>query len=164
MMFVFNVEQGLPILPEWLSFNRVTAHLRQCYEIGPARLLLSASGGHVVGNFSPHEAFAIGGTNSVRGYEEGAVGSGRSYAVGCGEVSYRVFGPLEGVVFGDYGSDLGSGPTVPGDPAGARGKPGSGYGYGFGIRVDSPLGPLRFEYAFNNKQARRFHFNVGYRT
>ncbi|KAE8788190.1 hypothetical protein D1007_37793 [Hordeum vulgare] len=163
-MFVFNVEQGLPILPEWLSFNRVTARLRQSYEIGPARLLLSASGGHVEGNFSPHEAFAIGGTNSVRGYEEGAVGSGRSYAVGSGEVSCRLFGPLEGVVFGDYGSDLGSGPTVPGDPAGARGKPGSGYGYGVGIRVDSPLGPLRLEYAFNDKQARRFHFGVGHRN
>jgi outer membrane protein insertion porin family len=46
----------------------------------------------VEGNFSPHEAFAIGGTNSVRGYEEGAVGSGRSYAVGSGEVSCRMVG------------------------------------------------------------------------
>jgi len=46
------------------------------------------SGGHVVGNFPPHEAFAIGGTNSVRGYEEGAVASGRSYAVGSGEISF----------------------------------------------------------------------------
>jgi len=42
------------------------------------------------GNFPPHEAFAIGGTNSVRGYEEGAVGSGRSYTVGSGEVSCRL--------------------------------------------------------------------------
>lgn len=51
-----------------------------------------------------------------------------------------------------------------GDPAGARGKPGSGYGYGVGVRVDSPLGPLRLEYAFNDKQASRFHFGVGYRN
>lgn len=51
-------------------------------------MFYSLSGGHVVGNFSPHEAFAIGGTNSVRGYEEGAVGSGRSYVVGSGEVSF----------------------------------------------------------------------------
>lgn len=50
--------------------------------------LYSLSGGHVVGKFSPHEAFAIGGTNSVRGYEEGAVGSGRSYVVGSGEISF----------------------------------------------------------------------------
>lgn len=51
-------------------------------------IFYSLSGGRVVGNFSPHEAFAIGGTNSVRGYEEGAVGSGRSYIVGSGEVSF----------------------------------------------------------------------------
>ncbi|RWW07773.1 hypothetical protein GW17_00028828 [Ensete ventricosum] len=198
--FVLNMEQGLPFLPEWLYFNRVSGRARQGYELGPARLMLrydplvrkckqswfcyyipctnnsvhiktlscyvdhSVSGGHVFGNFSPHEAFAIGGTNSVRGYEEGAVGSGRSYAVGSGEISFGMYGPLEGVLFGDYGSDLGSGPTVPGDPAGARGKPGSGFGYGIGIRVDSPLGPLRLEYAFNDKNARRFHFGVGYRN
>jgi outer membrane protein insertion porin family len=46
----------------------------------------------VEGNFSPHEAFSIGGTNSVRGYEEGAIGTGRSYAVGSGEVSCRLVG------------------------------------------------------------------------
>ncbi|KAL4612190.1 hypothetical protein ACB092_08G180800 [Castanea dentata] len=163
-MFAVSMEQGLPVLSEWLSFNRVNARARKGVEIGPTRLLLSLSGGHVVGNFPPHEAFAIGGTNSVRGYEEGDVGSGRSYAVGCGEISFPMLGPVEGVCFADYGTDLGSGPTVLGDPAGARLKPGSGYGYGFGIRVDSPLGPLRLEYAFNDKHAKRFHFGVGHRN
>ncbi|XP_047076562.1 outer envelope protein 80, chloroplastic-like [Lolium rigidum] len=163
-MFVFNAEQGLPILPQWLRFNRVTSHLKQGYEIGPARLILSASGGHVEGNFSPHEAFSIGGTNSVRGYEEGAIGTGRSYAVGSGEVSCRLFGPFEGVIFGDYGSDLGSGLNVPGNPAGAHGNPGSGYGYGVGIRMNSPLGLLRVEYAFNDQQVGRFHFGAGHRN
>ncbi|CAD6206602.1 unnamed protein product [Miscanthus lutarioriparius] len=62
--FVFNIDQGLPVLPEWLSFNRVTACLRQGYEIGPARLLVSASGGHMETKIQPHEAFAIGGRNS----------------------------------------------------------------------------------------------------
>ncbi|XP_015875980.2 outer envelope protein 80, chloroplastic [Ziziphus jujuba] len=163
-MFAFNMEQGIPVLPEWLFFNRVNTRARKDVEIGPARFLLSLSGGHVVGNFSPHEAFAIGGTNSVRGYEEGAVASGRSYVVGSGEISFPVVGPVGGVVFCDYGTDLGSGQTVPGDPAGARMKPGSGYGYGFGIRLESPLGPLRLEYAFNDKMAKRFHFGVGHRN
>ncbi|XP_014498071.1 outer envelope protein 80, chloroplastic [Vigna radiata var. radiata] len=163
-VFVLNMEKGLPLLPEWLSFTRVNARARKGVEIGPARLHLSISGGHVVGNFPPYEAFAIGGTNSVRGYEEGSVGSGRSYVVGSGEISFPVYGPVEGVIFSDYGTDLGSGPTVPGDPAGARKKPGSGYGYGFGIRVESPLGPLRLEYAFNDKKDRRFHFGVGHRN
>ncbi|AES67692.1 outer envelope protein 80, chloroplastic isoform X1 [Medicago truncatula] len=163
-MFVLNMEQGLPLLPDWLSFTRVNARARKGVEIGPTRLNLSLSGGHVVGNFSPYEAFAIGGTNSVRGYEEGGVGSGRSYVVGSGEISFPMMKPVECVIFSDYGTDLGSGSTVPGDPAGARNKPGSGYGYGLGIRVDSPLGPLRLEYAFNDKKEKRFHFGVGYRN
>ncbi|XP_047317886.1 outer envelope protein 80, chloroplastic [Impatiens glandulifera] len=163
-LFVFGVEQGLPLLPEWLSFNRVNTRARKGLKIGPARFLLSLSGGHVVGNFSPHEAFAIGGTNSIRGYEEGAVGSGRSYVVGSGEISFLLARPVEGVAFADYGTDLGSGSTVPGDPAGARLKPGSGYGYGLGVRVDSPLGPLRLEYAFNDRKTGRFHFGVGHRN
>lgn len=163
-MFVVSMEQGLPVLPEWLFFNRVNARARKGIELGPTRLLLSLSGGHVVGNFPPHEAFAIGGTNSVRGYEEGAVGSGRSYAVGSGEISFPMLGPVGGVFFADYGTDLGSGSSVLGDPAGARLKPGSGYGYGVGIRVESPLGPLRLEYALNDKLAKRFHFGVGYRN
>ncbi|KAM2046886.1 hypothetical protein ACFX1T_005623 [Malus domestica] len=163
-MCVFNMEQGLPVLPEWLYFNRINARARKDVELGPTRVLASLSGGHVVGNFPPHEAFAIGGTNSVRGYEEGAVGSGRSYAVGSGEISFPMIGPVGGVIFADYGTDLGSGPTVPGDPAGARLKPGSGYGYGIGIRLDSPLGPLRLEYAFNDKHRKRFHFGIGHRN
>ena len=68
---------------------------------------------------------------------------------------------MQGTLFFDYGTDLDSGQTVLGDPAGARGKPGSGYGYGAGIRVDSPVGPLRLEYAFNDKFVRRFHFGIG---
>lgn len=51
-------------------------------------LAYSISGGHVLGNFCPHEAFGIGGINSVRGYEDGSVGSGRSYVVGSGEISH----------------------------------------------------------------------------
>ncbi|KAG8389022.1 hypothetical protein BUALT_Bualt02G0186200 [Buddleja alternifolia] len=163
-MFVFNMDQGIPVSPEWLVFNRVNSRARQGFVVGPARFLVCLSGGHVVGKFPPHEAFPIGGTNSVRGYEEGAVGSGRSYVVGSGEMSFPLMGPVEGALFADYGTDLGSGLIVPGDPAGARNKAGSGYGYGVGIRVDSPLGPLRLEYAFNDQRTGRFHFGIGLRN
>lgn len=54
--------------------------------------------------------------------------------------------------------------TLSGDPAGARSKLGSGYGYGIGVRLDSPLGPLRLEYAYNDMQLKRFHFGVGSRN
>ncbi|KAK9221004.1 hypothetical protein WN944_009428 [Citrus x changshan-huyou] len=186
-MFVFNMEQVLPVLPEWLFFNRVNAHARKGVDISHARLLLNLSGGHVVGNFSPHEAFAIGGTNSVRGYEEGAVGSGRSYVVGSGEISFPMlwendsagvdlvklqghfhmiyWGQQKELSFLTMEQNLDQALLCPpGDPAGARLKPRSGYGHGFGIRVDSPLGPLGLKYAFNDRQTRRFHFGVGHRN
>ena len=48
-----------------------------------------------------------------------------------------------------------------GDPAGARGKPGKGYGVGAGVRIDTPIGPLRLEYALNDQRQRRFHLGIG---
>ncbi|KAE8660317.1 Outer envelope protein 80 [Hibiscus syriacus] len=160
--FTINMEQGLPVRTNWLYFNRVNARASKGVKLGPARLLLRLSGGHVVGNFPPHEAFAIGGTNTVRGYKEGAVGSGRSYVVGTSEVSLKLLGPVQGVLFSDYGHDLCSGPTVPGNPAGARNKRGSGYGIGIGVRMDSPFGLLRLEYAFNDRFSKRLHFALGH--
>jgi outer membrane protein assembly factor BamA len=37
----------------------------------------SLTGGSIVGDMAPYQAFAIGGLGSVRGYGEGAVGAGR---------------------------------------------------------------------------------------
>lgn len=34
------MEQGLPVLREWLFFNRVNARARKGVEVGPARFLL----------------------------------------------------------------------------------------------------------------------------
>ena len=64
------------------------------FQVSELTCRVSLSGGHVAGSFSPHEAFAIGGTNSVRGYEEGAVGSGRSYVVASGEMSFSMVSRL----------------------------------------------------------------------
>lgn len=52
---------------------------------------------------------------------------------------------------------------VLGDPAGARGKPGHGYGVGAGVRIDTPIGPLRLEYAWSDTGAPRFHLGIGAR-
>lgn len=68
---------------------------------------------------------------------------------------------LQGVLFADYGSDFDSGQTVLGDPAGVRGKPGSGYGYGLGVRIDTSLGAVRLEYGFSDKGLGRFHLGIG---
>ncbi|CAH9109731.1 unnamed protein product [Cuscuta europaea] len=55
-MLAFNMDQGIPVLPEWLLFNRLNARALKGFVVGPFRLRLSLSGGHVAGNFPPHEA------------------------------------------------------------------------------------------------------------
>jgi outer membrane protein insertion porin family len=58
---------------------------------------------------------------------------------------------------------LGTGKDVPGDPAGIRKKPGSGYGYGLGVRIQSPLGPIRIDYGINDSGDNQIHFGIGER-
>ncbi len=48
-----------------------------------------------MGDLPPYEAFPIGGTNSVRGYSEGGVGSGRNYAAGTAEFHFPLFKPIQ---------------------------------------------------------------------
>lgn len=40
LQLVFNMEQGLPVMPEWLCFNRVNARARKGIGLGPTSLLL----------------------------------------------------------------------------------------------------------------------------
>ncbi|KAH9328286.1 hypothetical protein KI387_000394, partial [Taxus chinensis] len=113
-LFQYNIqlEQGLPILPEWLFFYRLRAHAKQGVKLGPAFGLSSVSGGTVIGNLAPHDAFSIGGFDSVRGYGEGAVGSGRSCLVTRSELWFPLIGRSQVAIFADFGTDLGSGRSV----------------------------------------------------
>lgn len=157
-----SLEQALPLHPSWLNFNRLRLRLEQPISLGPLNLTLRGKTGSVYGDLPPYEAFPLGGTNSVRGYAEGGVGSGRHFVEGTAELRWLLAKPVHGTLFADYGSDLDSGESVIGDPAGTRGKPGSGYGYGAGVRIDSPLGPVRLEYAWNDQRRGRFHVALGY--
>ncbi|KAL6563695.1 hypothetical protein OROGR_002654 [Orobanche gracilis] len=71
------------------------------------------TGGSIVGDIAPYQAFSIGGQGSVRGYGEGAIGSGTSCMVASSELTLPLNPMLEGVVFLDGGSDLSSGHRVP---------------------------------------------------
>ena len=129
----------------------------------PQALAFNLQAGNVFGDLPPYEAFSMGGSNSVRGYDEGEVGSGRRFAQATVEYRFPVFSIISGALFVDAASDLGSGNLVPGSPAIVRGKPGGGIGYGLGVRVQSPLGPIRVDYGFNDQGESRLHFGIGER-
>ena len=99
----------------------------------------------------------------MRGYNEGEVGSGRSFLEASAEYRFPIISFIGGALFVDAGTDLGTGKDVPGDPAGTRKKPGSGYGYGLGVRIQSPLGPIRIDYGINDTGGTQIHFGIGER-
>ncbi|KAH7661686.1 Bacterial surface antigen (D15) domain-containing protein [Dioscorea alata] len=155
-----QMEQGLPLLSKWLIFNRFKFIASKGLRLGKALLVASLTGGSIVGDMAPYQAFAIGGPGSVRGYTEGAIGSGRSYLVTNNELTVPLAKQLEGALFMDYGTDLGSARLVPGHPALRQGKPGYGFGFGYGLRFNSKLGQLRLDYAMNAYNQTTLYFGV----
>lgn len=125
----------------------------------PEMIAFNLQAGTIIGNLPPHQAFALGGFESVRGYGSGDVGSGRSYFLASGEYRFPLFSRVGGVVFADFATDLGSGDTVLGEPANERDKPGMGMGAGIGVRWRSPFGLVRFDVGISDQG--RIYFELG---
>lgn len=81
-----SLESAAPLHPSWLSFSRLRLRAEQPVSLGPVTLSLRGRAGTVYGDLPPYEAFPLGGTNSVRGYAEGGVGSGRHFVEGTSEL------------------------------------------------------------------------------
>lgn len=169
-----GMEQTAPFGSGSILFNRVRASYSYYIPIDfinfgftdeklPQALAFNVQAGTVLGDLPPYEAFVIGGSNSVRGYGEGELGSGRSYVQLSAEYRFPILSFLGAAVFVDAGSTIGSGDGVPGNPEGVRDLPGSGFGYGIGVRVQSPVGPIRIDYGINDQGDSRIHFGIGER-
>ena len=163
-----GTEQTIPIGSGSILFNRIRGNFSQYFPIniirfndGPETLAFNIQAGTILGDLPPYEAFILGGSNSVRGFGDGEVGSGRSYFQATAEYRFPIFKIVGGALFFDYGTTLGSDDAVPGEPSVVRELPGSGFGYGLGIRVQSPLGPIRVDYAINDDGGSEIQFGIG---
>lgn len=147
---LFNLSQGC---------QKPNASPSEC----PQTLAFNVQAGTVLGDLPPYEAFSVGGSNSVRGYGEGDLAAARTFVQATVEYRFPIFSIVSGALFVDAATSFGSQDNVPGNPGGVRGKPGSGFGYGLGLRVQSPLGPIRVDYGINDEGESRLHFGIGER-
>lgn len=116
-----------------------------------------------------YESYNLGGVNSVRGYQLGELGGGRSFVQSSLEFraplgSLTLFGseiPFRFATFVDYGSAFNSATQVYGQPGVVRQKPDSGFGYGLGVQALSDFGLVRLEGAFAPQGRSQINFVVG---
>ncbi|MGI0480504.1 BamA/TamA family outer membrane protein [Geminocystis sp. CENA526] len=167
-LLLLGMEQTVPLTS--ILYNRIRANYSHYVPVkllnfdfmeGPQALAFNVQAGTVLGDLPPYEAFVIGGSNSVRGYGEGDLGNGRSYFQATAEYRFPIVSFLGGTLFFDYGTNIGSQGAVIGKPAEVRGLSGDGFGYGLGVRVQSPVGPIRIDYAINDEGDSRIHFGIG---
>ncbi len=176
--FLFGMDQSIPIGDANILHNRLSANFSQFLPLnlfgfteGDRTLVLNIQGGTVIGDLPPYEAFSLGGSSSVRGFQDGELGTGRSFVQATVEYRFPIFKfnafkeeyTVGGNLFVDYASDLGSGDTVKGEPAEVRDKVGTAFGYGFGLRVPTGFGTVRLEFGFNDDGGNRVNFNIGER-
>lgn len=169
----FGLEQSAPIGSGSILLTRLRGSFSYFVPLkltnfteGPQALAFNVQAGTILGDLPPYEAFSLGGSSSVRGYGEGDLGSGRSFMQATAEYRFPLINFLGGVgavLFFDVGSNLGTQSNVPGRPGIVRGKPGVGFGYGIGVRVKTPIGPVRLDYGINDDGDNQFHFGFGQR-
>lgn len=164
-----TTSQSIPIGSGSILMNQVKANYSEYIPVNflgtkdPQVLAFNVQGGTTIGDLPPYMAFNVGGLNSVRGYGTGDVATGRSYVLASAEYRIPLFNPVGAVVFADFGSDLGTADTVPGEPGVVRGKPGTGFGYGAGLRVNSPVGVIRADFGLNDQGGSKVQFGLGQR-
>ena len=171
--FRVGLDQSVPLGLGGITLTRLRASYSYFVPVklinftkGPQALAFNVHGGTILGDLPPYEAFTLGGGSSVRGYDEGEVGSGRSFLQASAEYRFpllKFLGGIGGVLFVDYGTLLGTQGNVPGQPGIVRGKPGDGLGYGVGLRVKTPIGPVRLDYGWTIDGGSRFQFGFGER-
>ena len=130
----------------------------------PQTLAFQVTGGALLGEDPPYESFCLGGSTSIRGFYECAIGPGSAFTEVSMEYRFPIIGILSGALFTDAGSVLGTQGSVTGNPGKLLEKPGSGFSYGAGVVLRTPLGPLRGEMAKgNHNDGWRFNFGVGWK-
>ena len=172
----FGSDQYFPIGDAEITANRLAANYTQYLPLrlfgfseGARTLVLNLQGGTILGDAIPYDAFILGGSSSVRGYDTSEVSTSRSFIQASAEYRYPISSfnafnnqfEVGGTVFIDYATDLGSADAVIGQPAVVRDRPGDGFGYGLGLRTQTPIGTVRTEFALNDEGEAEFIFAVG---
>ncbi|MBI5872608.1 MAG: outer membrane protein assembly factor BamA [Candidatus Omnitrophica bacterium] len=184
---VFNPSRGLVLSGSYeiagglfggdKDFNKFFALAAQYFPLFSKSVLQLQARAGVAQPFSDqervpiYERFYAGGANTIRGYEERSVGpvdlvtsdplGGEALVVLNAEITVPLLEFIKGAVFMDTGNVWSEASDI--------GRGGFKTGVGFGVRIKTPIGPLKLDYGIplnkqpgkENKEG-RFHFSMSH--
>lgn len=162
----FNASKGrrLSFAAQWgghglggnYDFYKFTTEGRFYKGLGNGHILaLRVMAGYIDGNVSYGNLFDLGGSNTLRGYEDDQFKGSKMYAATL-EYRFPIAKKVQGVVFTDMGStwgiDEGKIPWYKDDHS-------LNFSVGVGLRLQTPIGPIRLDYGHGDRN--KFHFSFG---
>ena len=137
------------------DFYKFTAETRMYKKLGAKNVLaFRARGGFIQGDAPYSQLFTLGGADSLRGYEDDQFRGKYMYNATL-EFRFPIVKKVSGVLFTDIG-DAWDAPNV----TWYNSKKTFNYGVGAGIRVTTPIGPVKLDYGVG-KHKNKFHFSFG---
>ena len=138
------------------DFYKFTAEGRFYKALGNGHILaLRLMGGYIDGDVSYGNLFDLGGSDTLRGYEDDQFKGKKMYAATL-EYRFLIAKKVQGVLFTDAGStwgiDEGKIPWYTDDDS-------LNWSVGVGIRLQTPIGPIRLDYGHGDRN--KFNFSFG---
>ncbi len=154
--YSYGLRKGWKIASSDTNFTKHTIDLNQfikTYERQTLAIHLGLGAGF--GDIPVGEIYYAGGTNTIRGYEPIEARTGIRKIVANIEYRYSFNDMFQGVVFFDWGNAWNEGWPDPFKFISGK---------GFGLRLNTPMGPIRLDYGIGSNRAFAegvLHFSIG---
>ncbi|HWR06752.1 MAG TPA: BamA/TamA family outer membrane protein [Sporomusa sp.] len=132
------------------DFNKYNFEGRKYFKVGSKQTLgLRVAAGSATGDVPDASQFTVGGIDTLRGYEDDEF-KGKKMFMATVEYRYPIAKKIQGVFFSDAGNAWNGGYNLSD----------LHYSVGTGLRVDTPVGPVRIDYGYGSEGG-KVHFSFG---
>lgn len=133
------------------DFNKYTAETRNYFKVGHDQVLaLRLMSGYATGHLPESGQFALGGTDTLRGYEDDEFKGDKMLAM-TAEYRFPLAKKVQGVFFTDAGKTWNEESYNLSDLKAS---------VGVGVRISTPIGPIKLDYG-KGSEGGRTHFSFG---